>query len=473
MAGVRPAGSTESWQSWMDSLAKQTEAGEPEAKTDEASAAATDAAKPVTPIEMSPEAFYAVEEEAMRVKIGDEEDYEEASDEPEAATADPAFAGGFDPNESQARTPGESAAPLATAPAAETFEIPAAASGSRAPSLPDFESAPGFNWDTPAARGEPVAPIKSATPVARVETPAPVARIEPAAPWTPDAPVERAAVSARADEVMPAAVPPAPAARREAPTARVSAAPAQPMAAAKAMPIRLRERIEAAERAESSQGSPATGWIIGAAVLVIVTVGIVLAMRTRKSVAPTTHTSATTSAASGEPATETSSGEAVSSPTTSGSETPAASTPRPSALAAPPAAVAPRTSAAATLAKPSAPPATHAANPPAVKPAPSTPAPVVASVTVPKPVTHKPVSKTRFGVSVASFLAEERANTEGARLSAATGLASRVVATKDGDYRVVLGSFPDRAAAEQAAGNLIGGGKVDEARVISLGSSDK
>ena len=47
-------------------------------------------------------------------------------------------------------------------------------------------------------------------------------------------------------------------------------------------------------------------------------------------------------------------------------------------------------------------------------------------------------------------------------------MAGRVVAGSDGDFHVVLGSFPDRAAAEKAAGNLINGGKVEEARVVPL-----
>jgi cell division septation protein DedD len=76
------------------------------------------------------------------------------------------------------------------------------------------------------------------------------------------------------------------------------------------------------------------------------------------------------------------------------------------------------------------------------------------------------VAKTLFGVAVGTYLAEDRANAEKTRLAAATKLPGRVIASKDGDFSVVLGAFAERANAERMAGDLITRGLVDEARVV-------
>src|SRR5262249_32915081 len=76
--------------------------------------------------------------------------------------------------------------------------------------------------------------------------------------------------------------------------------------------------------------------------------------------------------------------------------------------------------------------------------------------------------KNLFGVSVATYLVEGRANTEKARLMGLTGLPARVVASKDGDFSVVLGAFTGRANAETAADDLINRGVVEEARVVTF-----
>jgi cell division protein FtsN len=72
---------------------------------------------------------------------------------------------------------------------------------------------------------------------------------------------------------------------------------------------------------------------------------------------------------------------------------------------------------------------------------------------------------------VATFLTQERAATERDKLAASTGLPARVTEVREaGDvsYRVILGAFPDRAAAERAASDLIEKGLIDVARVTSL-----
>ena len=81
------------------------------------------------------------------------------------------------------------------------------------------------------------------------------------------------------------------------------------------------------------------------------------------------------------------------------------------------------------------------------------------------------VEKGPFGLDVGTYLVEDRANSEQARLAAATGLPGKVV-TKNEDggdvYHVVLGSFATRAAAEKKAEALVAKGQVNQARPVSL-----
>lgn len=79
-----------------------------------------------------------------------------------------------------------------------------------------------------------------------------------------------------------------------------------------------------------------------------------------------------------------------------------------------------------------------------------------------------PASTSTYGISVASFIVEDRANSEQSRLATATGMSGRVVTGDDGSYSVVLGSFRSRAAAERAAEPLLAKGLVNEARVVTL-----
>jgi cell division septation protein DedD len=98
---------------------------------------------------------------------------------------------------------------------------------------------------------------------------------------------------------------------------------------------------------------------------------------------------------------------------------------------------------------------------PAKPPATSTPAPVA-------PATARQGS---YAIAVGTFMNERRATAEQARLSESTNLATRVQTVREDSlsmYRVVVGSYPDRSAAERAATDLVQRGLVSEARVVSV-----
>ncbi len=509
MAGVRPAGSTESWQSWMDSLAKLPV--EPGAPREEAGSAAPPPSGDLPPAgdgdggtgrdEMTPEEFYAVEEEALRTPIGDGDDSDEYGD--------------YDENDIEAALPGspedseraddEDGALDEEAWMSALDRAPAEAPG--AGDLPaETDPRPGLQWSHAASPAEDPEPVRAESPAFASET--------PEAAETPSVATASHAVRAAQDEPTfasplpvapsePVYAEPAPAApAREPVAARVSAAPARPIPAAAGMPARLRERLEAAERAEASAGNKLTGWLIGVAAVAAVTIGVILALRFRsQSEAPTNPagapaaasapaTGGTNGAASpalpprtaATPETPASPGVAAVTQAPSHTGTPGGAAPKSegpasetaptqrsagqaSAVASPPSAVKPASAASATP-------------PPAPKPAatvkPAAPTGSSATTAAATPAVAKPAApKASFGISVGSFLAEERAASELARLSASTGVKGRVMPTPDGDYRVVLGSYPDKNAAENAAGDLIGSGKVDEARVVSLGTAAK
>ncbi len=82
-----------------------------------------------------------------------------------------------------------------------------------------------------------------------------------------------------------------------------------------------------------------------------------------------------------------------------------------------------------------------------------------------------PPPPTKFGIDVGSFLTQDRANAEQAKLQAATSLPARVVPTnEDGgtSYHVVLGEFTSRKDAQSKANELIVGAKIQEAHVTKL-----
>lgn len=87
------------------------------------------------------------------------------------------------------------------------------------------------------------------------------------------------------------------------------------------------------------------------------------------------------------------------------------------------------------------------------------------------PATPKVIEKGPFGLDVGTFLAEERATSELARLSAATGMKGKVITRNEdgGDaYHVVLGSFATRAIADKRAESLVGRSLVNQAQSVSL-----
>ncbi|MBI1796750.1 MAG: AAA family ATPase [Candidatus Eisenbacteria bacterium] len=95
------------------------------------------------------------------------------------------------------------------------------------------------------------------------------------------------------------------------------------------------------------------------------------------------------------------------------------------------------------------------------------------------PATAAPAAKApagnRFGIAVGTYLNPERANSERTSLSESTQLPARVVTAAEDSvatYRVVIGSFADRVAAERAASDLIRRGLVNEARVVALAKSE-
>jgi cell division protein FtsN len=78
----------------------------------------------------------------------------------------------------------------------------------------------------------------------------------------------------------------------------------------------------------------------------------------------------------------------------------------------------------------------------------------------------------RLAVEVATFIFEDRAETERDRLVAAGQDARVLTESENGapSYRVVVGSFRSHRAANRAADALLSGGLVQQARVVTLPS---
>jgi cell division protein FtsN len=77
---------------------------------------------------------------------------------------------------------------------------------------------------------------------------------------------------------------------------------------------------------------------------------------------------------------------------------------------------------------------------------------------------------SRFGLEVATFIFEGRAETERQRLATA-GQRVRILSTWEYGsrvYRVVIGSYRSTAAAERAADSVLSSGLVLQARVVTL-----
>uniref|UniRef100_A0A832I3G2 SPOR domain-containing protein n=1 Tax=Eiseniibacteriota bacterium TaxID=2212470 RepID=A0A832I3G2_UNCEI len=251
------------------------------------------------------------------------------------------------------------------------------------------------------------------------------------------------------------------------------------------LPPRLRRKLEFEDAEPAVAGGSAMRWVLVAAAVVVVAAAVWLGTRLGTRGAASTAREAATAGAPAEAASPRS--EAAPAPARSGSagtvahgtapaaapgganqpaaqadptQTAPASRPDPAAAAAPP----PSRSAALETAP------THGAS--AAPPAAAASRPAAGSgTTASAPAATTPAAPARlWGIAVATFLAEERAGVERDKLAASTGLPARVApVTEAGDvsYRVILGAFPDRAAADRAASDLIEKGLIDEARVLS------
>ena len=81
-----------------------------------------------------------------------------------------------------------------------------------------------------------------------------------------------------------------------------------------------------------------------------------------------------------------------------------------------------------------------------------------------------PPATDGFGVEIGQFMSEDRANGERDRLAGVTGLPGLVTPRDDGGttvYRVILGKFSSRAAAERRAQALMDSSLVREASVVA------
>jgi len=80
-----------------------------------------------------------------------------------------------------------------------------------------------------------------------------------------------------------------------------------------------------------------------------------------------------------------------------------------------------------------------------------------------------PPPQKKYGLIVGEFMDEARANEVKDQVTASTSLPGRVISVDNGNaFRVIIGSFDGRAAADKAAGDLSGKGLVTEARVTPL-----
>jgi len=80
-----------------------------------------------------------------------------------------------------------------------------------------------------------------------------------------------------------------------------------------------------------------------------------------------------------------------------------------------------------------------------------------------------PPPQKKYGLIVGEFMDEARANEVKDQVTASTSLPGRVIAVDGGNaFRVIIGSFDGKAAADKAAGDLSGKGLVSEARVTPL-----
>jgi cell division septation protein DedD len=121
----------------------------------------------------------------------------------------------------------------------------------------------------------------------------------------------------------------------------------------------------------------------------------------------------------------------------------------------------------AAMTTPGAPARPPASTPTATASRPSTPS--TATPAQSAPATAAPSSA--YGVAIGQFLFEDRANSEKDRIATATGLQGIVRPVTEGGttvYRVIIGSFDSRSAAQGKADELTAAGTVNEARVVPV-----
>jgi type II secretory pathway predicted ATPase ExeA len=201
-------------------------------------------------------------------------------------------------------------------------------------------------------------------------------------------------------------------------------------------------RARTAEPERRNGSGPAVRWFVVALLLAAVTVGGVLTARfTRRPTTAATAEPAATPPAPSEPAPVTTEPHARSSVT--------------------------------AVAPPVTRPVRHATGSavPRVKPVPDHPA-VTDSVRprAPAAASHA----TPFAVAVGTYSDRQRADSERDRLAALAPAPVRVVPLKSGEaamYALLVGSFQTRAAAQDAANDLVSRGVVDEARIVGGSSS--
>jgi cell division septation protein DedD len=215
---------------------------------------------------------------------------------------------------------------------------------------------------------------------------------------------------------------------------------------------RLREKLEAADSGPEKPiggGGPPWGGIIGGVIVIALLIAGFMWWRGSHAQHPT--------AAAPAPADSTATAAADTSHAKADSSAMAAATPSPSPSPSPSPAAHAHASSGATAAKPA------AASTPKEKPA-----HVAASedAAPPPPKAGKPP----FGISVGSFMFEDKANESRDALGTSTGLPAIVMPVDEGGttmYHVVLGNFPTRSAAEKKASELLGSAAIHEAQVVS------
>ena len=229
-----------------------------------------------------------------------------------------------------------------------------------------------------------------------------------------------------------------------------------------ALPPRLRAKLDSADESgsEREHGSPSRWWFAAVGLVVLVMAGVLLVRfgpwRAHRGTSSTIGATALTPVPS------------ITEPPTSSAAIPKSDSIARVAVSTATSALAPKSTAANPTANP---------KPVAKPPSPAPPKPVAAR---PKPTTSsvgtsatlKPATRATYGIAVATFLESGRAETERAKISASTHLPASVSEVMDGGanvYRIVLGGFDSRAAAENAASNLIKDGLIEEARVIQTG----